>query len=188
MEIREKANNYATEKTNEVLIQAIAQAYVDGYQDGYQACQKDIPLDVQKDKTEYVDLGLPSGTLWAENDESKEGKRMYLPYVKASALNIPTEEQWHELLEMCEWDYNTISSNCNKFSCIGPNGNVIHFYNTGFLKEEGVVQERRRTFWWVKDDGKELEKKAIRMYYWSGQHKELEKAFCGYKLPVRLVR
>ena len=33
MEIQERANKYASEKTNEVMIQAIAQAYRDGYQD-----------------------------------------------------------------------------------------------------------------------------------------------------------
>ncbi|MDD6016999.1 MAG: hypothetical protein PUC18_12130, partial [Prevotellaceae bacterium] len=86
MEIQERANKYASEKTNEVMIQAIAQAYRDGYQDGYKDCEREIPLEVQKDKTEFVDLGLPSGTLWAADYEKKDGKWMYLPYEKASTL------------------------------------------------------------------------------------------------------
>ena len=165
MEIREKANNYAEKKTNEVLIQAIAQAYIDGYQDGYQACKEEIPLDVQKDQTVYVDLGLPSGTLWAAEDECKDGKRMYLPYVKASAFNLPTEEQWRELLQKCEWDYKYFNGHDKRFVCIGPNGNVIHFGNTGFKKEEkSDMFSAGRVFMWIKDDSIELQKNAVTMY------------------------
>ena len=64
-ELIEVANNYAENKTNEVLTSAIAQAYADGYKDGYRDREEEIPVDIRFKKTEYVDLGLPSGTLWA---------------------------------------------------------------------------------------------------------------------------
>ncbi len=191
MEIRDKANSYASAKTNEVMIQAIAQAYMDGYQDGYKDYKEQIPLDFLSDKIEYVDLGLPSGTLWAADYEKEDGKIVYLPYDKASILQIPTEEQWKELLEMCQWEYKYISDHDRSFVCIGPNGNVIHFNSEGFLKEEkGRVYDGERCFWWVKDENGNtgVEKNAVKMYFLSRQYKEMEKTFSGYKLPVRLVR
>lgn len=191
MELKNKANNYAVEKTNEVLIQAIAQAYIDGYQDGYKDCREEIPVDFQNDKTEYVDLGLPSGTLWSADYEKEDGKIKYLPYDKISALQIPTEEQWKELLLTCRWEYKYIGNLHRCFICIGPNGNVIHFNSEGFLKEEkGLVYDRERCFWWVKDENGNtgVEKNAVKMYFLSRQYKEMEKTFSGYKLPVRLVR
>jgi len=191
MELKDKAINYAAVKTKDILIQSIAQAYMDGYQDGYRDCKEEIPAAFQSDKVEYVDLGLPSGTLWAADYEKEDGKIVYLPYDKAAVLQIPTEEQWKELLEMCQWEYKYISDHDRSFVCIGPNGNVIHFNNTGFLKEEkGRVYDRERCVWWVKDENENtgVEKNAVKIYYVSGQYKNTEKTFSGYKLPIRLVQ
>ena len=35
----ERADQYASEKTNELMAKAIAQAYADGYRDGYEDCE-----------------------------------------------------------------------------------------------------------------------------------------------------
>ena len=48
---------------------AIAQAYADGYRNGYKDREEEIPVDLRDNKTEYVDLGLPSGTLWSTDYE-----------------------------------------------------------------------------------------------------------------------
>ena len=106
MEIQERANKYASEKTNEVMIQAIAQAYRDGYQDGYKDCEKEIPLEVQKDKTEFVDLGLPSGKKWSfaylKDKKDFYGNSKKLTYEQASKYNIPTKDDYLELVKFCE--------------------------------------------------------------------------------------
>ena len=57
--------NYAAGKANEAIDKAIAQAYADGYRDGYKDREEEIPVDFSDKKTGYIDLGLPSGTLWA---------------------------------------------------------------------------------------------------------------------------
>ena len=72
-ELSLKAENYAAEKMNELMAKAIAQAYADGYRDGYCERQQEIPVDLRDNKTEYVDLGLSSGTLWSADYERENG-------------------------------------------------------------------------------------------------------------------
>ena len=102
-ELQEKAENYAAEKMNELMVKAIAKAYADGYRDGYKECAEDYDIDLYED-VEFVDLGLPSGLLWSSKYRiDEEGTPLYLTYEEAAALDIPTEEQFSELLKCCKW-------------------------------------------------------------------------------------
>ena len=189
MEIQEKANNYAIEKTNEFMVQSLAQAYKDGYQDGYKDCEKEIPADFRKDETEYVDLGLPSGTLWAKKYEQEDGHILYLSYDEASKYQLPTEEQWKELLEICRWEPHYGNHSCD---CVGPNGAFITFESNGFLTSN-VKKNPNDIYIWIGCQNDGTNKNAIYMYYaWNGGSKyEIRKIieqFSGYKLPIWLVR
>ncbi|MDD6014784.1 MAG: hypothetical protein PUC18_00600 [Prevotellaceae bacterium] len=188
-EVRQIAAEYAVAQTNEVMSLAIAKAYADGYRDGYRDRDEEVSIDIRDNKTEYVDLGLPSGTLWASDYEKEDDKIMYLPYDKASTLSIPTEEQWNELLEMCKWE----SHGANyKFDCIGPNGNFITFNSIGYLTSN-VKKEPNRIYFWIIDKEGDMNKKAIHMCYSHNgygpynEKREIRKQFSGYSLPVRLV-
>lgn len=64
MNIKEKSKLYAEEKALEAISTAIEQAYEAGYHDGLKHCENER-LEVIKDGVEYVDLGLPSGTMWS---------------------------------------------------------------------------------------------------------------------------
>lgn len=88
MEITERAGNYAEGKANEAITKAIAQAYADGYRDGYKDREEEIPVDLRDNKTEYVDLGLPSGTLWSNDYEKENGETLYLPYGEAANMRF----------------------------------------------------------------------------------------------------
>ena len=103
-ELKELSANYATGKTNEMISQIVAQAFADGYRMGYKDREGEIPVDLRDGNTEYVDLGLPSGTLWSADYEKIDGKTIYQTYENAEALSIPTTEQCKELLELCEWE------------------------------------------------------------------------------------
>ena len=191
MGIQDRANKYASEKTNEVMIQAIAQAYRDGYQDGYKDCEKEFPIEAQKDKTEFVNLGLPSGTLWAADYERENGIIKYLPYDKASTLSIPTEEQWKELLETCRWEYKyDENDDLKRFVCVGPNGNYIQFYYTGIVRDGECAIYCNKSRFWIHDTSDESDKKAsgIRRTGSGIIVKEVVEIFGGYKIPVRLVQ
>lgn len=51
----------------------------------------------------YVDLGLPSGTLWKSKNEER-----YYYYEQANSTfgcQLPTKKQWMELLRCCKWTW-----------------------------------------------------------------------------------
>ena len=62
-ELKEKANRYAQDNISEILKEAFAKVYADGYRDGYKDCKNEIPVDLRSNKTEFIDLGLPSGLM-----------------------------------------------------------------------------------------------------------------------------
>ena len=66
----------------------------------------------------YVDLGLPSGTLWKATNES--GFYDYDTAVGRYGDKLPTVEQWTELTEYCSW-----SREGTKLKIVGANGNFI---------------------------------------------------------------
>ena len=62
--VQERAEIYANEKMNELMVKAIAQAYIDGYQSGYNDRDSEIEKSTCIGNDIVVrDLGLPSGTL-----------------------------------------------------------------------------------------------------------------------------
>ena len=194
MNILEQADKYAEGKANEAITKAIADAYIEGYKAGYKDREEEIPMELRDNKTEYIDLGLPSRTLWSTDYEKLDGKYLYLPYEKAEYLKIPTKEQWEELKTSCKWEYdidNYYDFICCR--CVGPNGQILKFERTGRIITEGNVDEWE-AFFWIEDDSDLNEKNSIHMFnYGKKLNKEigrceLSKNFSGYKLPVRLVR
>lgn len=197
MNILENAEKYAEGKANQAITKAIADAYIEGYKAGYKDREEEIPMDLRDNKTEYVDLGLPSGTLWASDYEKSDGKYIYLPYEKAKHMNLPTEEQWQELQDFCKifysWDYGEGKLiNC-KATCISPNGNSITFFATGYIIIE--KENTETAYCWLHDKSDNSETQAI--YFssktrWNSDRVDsvcgIMKMFSGYKLPVRLVR
>ena len=78
----------------------------------------------------YVDLGLISGTLWKENNES--GFYTYEEAKSKFGKKIPTLKQLEELRNMCEWTWNG-----TEYVVTGPNGNSMQFPITGSLNCDG---------------------------------------------------
>ena len=194
MNILEQADKYAEGKANEAITKAIADAYIEGYKAGYKDREEEIPMELRDNKTEYIDLGLPSRTLWSTDYEKLDGEYLYLPYEKAEYLKIPTKEQWEELKTSCKWEYDI--DNLYDFircRCVGPNGQILKFERTGRIITEGNVDEWE-AFFWIEDDSDLNEKNSIHMFNYGKEiDKEigkcdLSKNFSGYKLPVRLVR
>ncbi len=79
----------------------------------------------------YVDLGLPSGTLWKAINEGMydwdTAMRMY-------GDKIPSQGQWEELKDYCKWTWNG-----NGYKVAGPNGNSIVLPAAGFRNCDGDV-------------------------------------------------
>ena len=86
--------------------------------------------------SDYVDLGLPSGTLW----KSKNEKGMYYTYDEAVSQfgdKLPTREQFVELLTFC-----TLTWNGHGYVVKGDNGNSIVLQAAGgYRNRDGRVHD-----------------------------------------------
>lgn len=179
----EKADKYATGKANEAITNAIAQAYVEGYKAGYNDRELEIPVDLRDNKTEYVDLGLPSGTLWATKYESIGNNDIIYTYDEVQNLNIPTKEQVEELLKYCKikYVYKTGYKVFLRLLILGPNGNSIEFNVTGYKGVDSIEYEEEVYFWIKEYNGYN----AWRIF---NDGNSFCKMFTGYRLKARLVR
>jgi len=74
---------------------------------------------------EYVDLGLPSGTMWKDVNE-EGGFYTYEQAVSKFGNNLPTQKQLEELTKSCKWTWTD-----NGYEVVGPSGKSI------FLPAEG---------------------------------------------------
>ncbi len=188
MDIKEKARKFAEGKAMSILDQAIEEAYEEGYRDGYKDREAELPVEFQENNIEYVDLGLPSGTKWSSDYEHTDSDLMYLPYSEASDLNIPTIEQFEELVNNCKWFRMADSNNSfTGFTVVGINGKNIFLGCTGYIQVEEAISENKSLFWLKeKEETDDPQKPHAYLYDSSGHLTSTE--FCGYKLAIRLVK
>ena len=76
----------------------------------------------------WVDLGLPSGTLWYDHNAKLNGKRFFTHEEAQETFGeyLPSAASMAELYENCEWEWTG-----KGYKVTGPNGNSI------FLPAEG---------------------------------------------------
>lgn len=185
MELNERARKYAADKALESITKAIEQAYKDGYTDGYDDGKGGIAM--ANHDCEYVDLGLPSGTRWA-NDFIREGGTIsYMTYNDAKKLNIPTRAQLDELLSVCQMENGEYRMDKNHVytDVIGPNGNSIRLTSQGVRKGYKLEQNLNIMFWIKSAEESDDNKRTI--YCRNSNRSEYDSIFLGYKLPVLLV-
>ena len=84
----------------------------------------------------YVDLGLPSGTLWKSSNEN--GYYLYGRYVDSFGSSLPSKEQYDELKERCKWTW-TILEGEKGYLLTGVNGNTIFFSAHGYRGDSSVL-------------------------------------------------
>jgi hypothetical protein len=99
---------------------------------------------------EYVNLGLPSGTLWA-NVNDANGLTTYEDAVAKFGKQLPTKKQFTELREKCEWQ----NLKNGGYKVVGPNGNYITFPLTGFINCTGEFLNANKfgDYWTSTTDG-----------------------------------
>ena len=83
-----------------------------------------------------VDLGLPSGTLWKDKNETggHDGFYTHEEALQKYANKLPTKEQLEELEDKCCWTWND-----NGYTVTGPNGNSIMLPASGYRDSKGSV-------------------------------------------------
>ena len=83
----------------------------------------------------YVDLGLPSGTLWKNQNEGGDNARYtYGEAVSRFSNKLPTKQQLKELKSKCTWTWTG-----NGYKVTGPNGYSITLPAAGFRECYGAV-------------------------------------------------
>jgi len=130
----------------------------------------------------YVDLGLPSGTLWKEQNEL-DG---FCTYEQAMALygnGLPTKEQLEELKLTCKWTWTG-----SGYEVEGPSGATITLPAAGYRDCDGIVHNVGSDgYYWSSTPYNRLETVALELYFNSGEvDVDLNKR-CGGR-SVRLVR
>ena len=85
--------------------------------------------------SEYVDLGLPSGTLWKSTNE-KGGFMTWEEAKNKYGDKLPTMEQMEELKGMCTWKWTG-----KGYTVTGPNGNTISLPAAGCRTCDGSVED-----------------------------------------------
>ena len=82
----------------------------------------------------------------------------YMTYEDASQLNIPTIDQWNELVQICQWSvyYLWSETTFKMITCIGPNGKYNKFQplmDILKLKMIFVYQQTWPYFWFTNNEG-----------------------------------
>ena len=105
------------------------------------SCDKDesnTNTNTNVDDANYVDLGLPSGNKWKTTNETNPESAYNLftfdEAVEKFGDQLPTRGQLDELLEKCDWTWDTIKKGCN---VVGPNGNSIFLPAAGSINHSG---------------------------------------------------
>lgn len=138
-----------------------------------------MTLSALSQQAEYVDLGLPSGTLW----KSKNEKGKYYTYEKAMrkfGTQMPTREQFAELKAYCTWIWNG-----SGYTVKGNNGNYIVLPALGRRGDNGDLK-------YVGTDGYYLSADPCGVYYsWIFCFSSIDMDISNYgiygRLSVRLV-
>lgn len=95
----------------------------------------------------FVDLGLPSGKLWAAENVKVEAETHFTfdKAVKLFGNNLPSREDWKELFDNCkyEWEKET-----KGYTVTGPNGNSIFLPAAGYRNSTGVYFVGSYGYYW----------------------------------------
>lgn len=128
----------------------------------------------------YVDLGLPSGTLWKDQNEAG-GFYSYDQAMAKFGSSLPTKEQLEELKNSCRWTWNG-----NGYKVEGPSGESIVLPAAGYRDCDGSVYYVGSDgyYWSSTPNGSE---NPWYLYFYSGGVNMYSGYRCGSR-SVRLVR
>lgn len=192
---KDKVQEYVEGKVTDALNKVVADAYLAGYNAGYQDGYNKVVKDSVSEGSEFVDLGLPSGTLWSSDYVKDDNdKAIYVAQENSADYEIPTYEQFKELLDECKWkqmsEKNWTEGGFYYWHewaiCLGPNGNKIIFEKTGLYEATDSLTRTSEIFFWL--NNKEYFYNNCANITLNSLKIGSENAFSGYKLPIRLVK
>ena len=193
--VKDKVQEYVEGKVTDALNKVVTDAYLAGYNAGYQDGYNKVVKDSVTEGMEYVDLGLSSGTLWSSDYvKDDNGNVIYVTQENSAAYEIPSNEQWTELMDVCKWEQKSEKKwteggfyYWHEWAiCLGPNGNKITFEKTGLYEATDCLTRKEEIFFWLNNT------EYFHRNYANITLNNLEvgsgSEFSGYKLPIRLVK
>lgn len=137
---------------------------------------------------EFIDLGLPSGTLWKnqneQNPKDDHGFYTYDDAMSAFEGQIPNKQQCRELISRCEWTWTG-----NGYTVKGPNGNTITFAAAGYRKPNGLLEcvGTEGEYWTSTTEESGTWRDAWCLLF-DSVYVYTDGEYCTYSLPVRLIK
>ena len=118
------------------------------------------------DKLQFIDLGLPSGKLWAtENVKNENGNEVYFTFdeaVETFGKNLPSKEDWKELFDNCSYKWNKEKKG---FDITGANGNSIFLPAVGYRRGGSVNRVGGDGYCWSSSPYYEAGAYCVYFYY-----------------------
>lgn len=97
----------------------------------------------------FVDLGLPSGKLWAtenvKNENDDESHFTFDEAVETFGKNLPSMDDWEELIDNCSYKWNKKKKG---FDITGANGNFIFLPAAGYRSDDSVYYDGSSGNYW----------------------------------------
>jgi len=135
-----------------------------------------------------VDLGLPSRILW--KDKNELGFYTYEQAINKFGNQLPTKEQFEELIAMCKW---VRVNDGYEYKVTGPNGNSINIPAAGMINGKYFIEDEGH--YWSSTtsepqtvDGESLDRSLSFAFGKCYIDKCLVKEYCCKQLSVRLVQ
>lgn len=133
-------------------------------------------------EVQFIDLGLPSGTLWAAENETEF--YTFPDAVTIFGSSLPTKAQWEELKETCRWIWD------RKAGCIlvGPNGKRLTLPVSGYYNCDGEFRGKGEYGeYWTSTDNVNNPMNAW-IFDIEANLYVCDLSFSCYRLSVRLVK
>jgi hypothetical protein len=137
---------------------------------------------------EYVDLGLPSGTLWASHN-AHIGKKYHFTYDEAMEHfgdRMPNYDQYKELLNLCKWEWiKLFGGKVQGYKITGPNHNSIFLSASGYYHGTSLYDRGSYgDYWSARYDDSSY---AYYLYFGSSNH-SMSYYFRYYGFSVRTIK
>ena len=144
----------------------------------------------RKMNVNFIDLGLPSKTKWADRNygaKSPEDPGTYLDYEDWNKLRIwdrCSKSELYELIDECNWEW-TNQNEMAGFKVTGPNGNSIFIPASGYYYQKNLYKFGESTELWscFRDGGN------LCLSLFSDEDFDPRTGYSSsyYKLPTRLT-
>ena len=137
-------------------------------------------VSAQKIEREWVDLALPSGTLWASDPEDEFYS--YTEAIDKFGVNMPTKWQWEELINSCV----ATELDNHRMEMRGKNGATIIIPLRGWVMKNGKTQQTDIGYYWTYTNFDKRNAWHVIVSHFFGKD-DLQWTYMSYKMSILLV-